>query len=98
MSYKGGPQLYGNQSDPNSPFYIAAAYGSYVPPVSSYHSRTNIKLEITFIFQNAFKSKPNHSYSKGNQECILSKTNLYIKGLPPMTTDVDLGSLCQRFG
>ncbi|XP_049638962.1 RNA-binding motif, single-stranded-interacting protein 2 [Suncus etruscus] len=41
-------------------------------------------------------STPNSSGSKGNDQ--LSKTNLYIRGLQPDTTDQDLVKLCQSYG
>uniref|UniRef100_A0A4W5LUY2 RNA binding motif single stranded interacting protein 3 n=1 Tax=Hucho hucho TaxID=62062 RepID=A0A4W5LUY2_9TELE len=41
---------------------------------------------------------PSHnSCSHGGSE-LLSKTNLYIRGLPPGTTDQDLIKLCQPYG
>ncbi|KAJ8794785.1 hypothetical protein J1605_002950 [Eschrichtius robustus] len=39
-------------------------------------------------------SSSNHSSSNSSGE-QLSKTNLYIRGLPPGTTDQDLIKLCQ---
>ncbi|XP_043088905.1 RNA-binding motif, single-stranded-interacting protein 3-like isoform X2 [Puntigrus tetrazona] len=36
--------------------------------------------------------------SPGGGSCSLSKTNLYIRGLPPATTDQDLVKLCQPYG
>ncbi|XP_065788990.1 RNA-binding motif, single-stranded-interacting protein 3 isoform X6 [Muntiacus reevesi] len=42
-------------------------------------------------------SSSNHSSSNSSGE-QLSKTNLYIRGLPPGTTDQDLIKLCQPYG
>nr|XP_031542768.1 RNA-binding motif, single-stranded-interacting protein 3 isoform X1 [Vicugna pacos] len=42
-------------------------------------------------------SSSNHSSSHSSGE-QLSKTNLYIRGLPPGTTDQDLIKLCQPYG
>ncbi|XP_044789981.1 RNA-binding motif, single-stranded-interacting protein 3 isoform X9 [Bubalus kerabau] len=42
-------------------------------------------------------SSSNHSTSNSSGE-QLSKTNLYIRGLPPGTTDQDLIKLCQPYG
>ncbi|XP_057410689.1 RNA-binding motif, single-stranded-interacting protein 3 isoform X9 [Balaenoptera acutorostrata] len=42
-------------------------------------------------------SSNNHSSSNSSGE-QLSKTNLYIRGLPPGTTDQDLIKLCQPYG
>ena len=36
------------------------------------------------------------SDSQDESEEKLSKTNLYIRGLPPATTDEDLNNLCSR--
>lgn len=38
------------------------------------------------------------SDSQDESEEKLSKTNLYIRGLPPATTDEDLNNLCSRYG
>ncbi|XP_041117915.1 RNA-binding motif, single-stranded-interacting protein 1-like isoform X1 [Polyodon spathula] len=44
-------------------------------------------------------SSTNHSSSSSNAGWDqLSKTNLYIRGLPPATTDHDLVKLCQPYG
>ncbi|XP_008571319.1 PREDICTED: RNA-binding motif, single-stranded-interacting protein 3-like [Galeopterus variegatus] len=42
-------------------------------------------------------SSSNHSSNNSGGE-QLSKTNLYIRGLPPGTTDQDLIKLCQPYG
>jgi RNA recognition motif-containing protein len=39
-----------------------------------------------------------HSSSSLSSADQLSKTNLYIRGLPPNTTDEDLVNMCQQFG
>ncbi|XP_056464015.1 RNA-binding motif, single-stranded-interacting protein 1-like [Gadus chalcogrammus] len=41
-------------------------------------------------------SSSSNSSSTGWEQ--LSKTNLYIRGLPPATTDLDLIKLCQQYG
>jgi len=41
-------------------------------------------------------SSSSNSSSTGWEQ--LSKTNLYIRGLPPATTDLDLVKLCQQYG
>ncbi|XP_056134121.1 RNA-binding motif, single-stranded-interacting protein 1 isoform X2 [Lampris incognitus] len=41
-------------------------------------------------------SSSSNSSSTGLEQ--LSKTNLYIRGLPPATTDLDLVKLCQQYG
>uniref|UniRef100_A0A5F8H713 RNA binding motif single stranded interacting protein 3 n=1 Tax=Monodelphis domestica TaxID=13616 RepID=A0A5F8H713_MONDO len=43
-------------------------------------------------------SSSNNSSSNNNSGEQLSKTNLYIRGLPPGTTDQDLIKLCQPYG
>ncbi|KAL1267389.1 hypothetical protein QQF64_032752, partial [Cirrhinus molitorella] len=44
-------------------------------------------------------SSTNHSSSSSTAGWEqLSKTNLYIRGLPPTTTDHDLVKLCQPYG
>jgi hypothetical protein len=37
-----------------------------------------------------------HSYSMAGDQLLLSRTNLYIRGLRPETTDKDLVTLCQQ--
>ncbi|MED6287531.1 RNA-binding motif, single-stranded-interacting protein 2, partial [Ilyodon furcidens] len=41
-------------------------------------------------------SNSSNSSSTGLEQ--LSKTNLYIRGLPPATTDLDLVKLCHQYG
>lgn len=67
-----------------------AAYGSYVPPAYSGVNR----------YMSASGSGPSSSHSPGQSLALdqLSKTNLYIRGLQPNTTDRDLVNLCQGFG
>uniref|UniRef100_A0A672YQM1 RNA-binding motif, single-stranded-interacting protein 1-like n=1 Tax=Sphaeramia orbicularis TaxID=375764 RepID=A0A672YQM1_9TELE len=43
-----------------------------------------------------FPSSSSNSSSTGLEQ--LSKTNLYIRGLPPATTDLDLVKLCHQYG
>jgi len=43
-------------------------------------------------------SMSNHSSSGGGGNEQLSKTNLYIRGLTPSTTDADLVNLCKTYG
>jgi len=64
----------------------AAAYGSYAP----YPSGRNMPTASP----NASSQSSSHSNS-GEQ---LSKTNLYIRGLTPNTSDKDLVNLCQQYG
>ncbi|XP_037540082.1 RNA-binding motif, single-stranded-interacting protein 2 isoform X2 [Nematolebias whitei] len=51
----------------------------------------------TATFSNGSSSSSSSSSSSGGRE-QLSKTNLYIRGLPPGTTDQDLVKLCQPYG
>ncbi|KAK7898345.1 hypothetical protein WMY93_019198 [Mugilogobius chulae] len=43
-------------------------------------------------------SSPSSSNSSSTGPEQLSKTNLYIRGLPPATTDLDLVKLCHQYG
>jgi len=43
-------------------------------------------------------SPPHQAFPGGRQGDTLSRTNLYIRGLSPHTTDKDLVNLCQKFG
>jgi len=63
--------------------FPAAAYGSYNPQQYSRMPAASPN------------SLSNHS-SSGNEQ--LSKTNLYIRGLTPSTTDADLVNLCKQYG
>lgn len=47
------------------------------------------------------RSQQSHNYSNSSGSCNgeqLSKTNLYIRGLKPDTSDKDLVNLCQQYG
>ncbi|XP_041365285.1 RNA-binding motif, single-stranded-interacting protein 3-like isoform X2 [Gigantopelta aegis] len=67
-----------------------AAYGSYSHSQSSFPTR------------NMPAASPNTTSSQSSNQSLsgesLSKTNLYIRGLNPNTTDKDLVTLCQQFG
>ncbi|KAF3834026.1 hypothetical protein F7725_025230 [Dissostichus mawsoni] len=54
--------------------------------------------QYTYYYPHYLQTKPStNSCSQGGAE-QLSKTNLYIRGLPPGTTDQDLIKLCQPYG
>jgi len=68
---------------------LAAAYGSYTS-----QSYGGVRTMPT-ASQSSSSSQSSTQNSYGEQ---LSKTNLYIRGLTPNTTDKDLVNLCQQFG
>jgi RNA recognition motif-containing protein len=67
-----------------------AAYGSYIPPASGGQGRYGGMQQ-----QGGATSNSHSPNSVGDQ---LSKTNLYIRGLQPSTSDRDLINLCQGYG
>lgn len=68
---------------------LQAAYGGYIPPYSQgTHNNNN----------NSNMPTDSGSSSPGGGNERLSSTNLYIRKLPPETTDKDLLGLCQEFG
>lgn len=70
--------------------YAAAAYGSYIPPTYSGANRS--------VNSMTSGTSSTHSPSQSSTGDQLSKTNLYIRGLQPNTSDRDLVSLCQGYG
>lgn len=61
-----------------------------------YHHNSHYHHQNNYQNQNLQQSQNNHDYY--NSESALSKTNLYIRGLDPDTTDQDLYMMCSRFG
>ncbi|XP_045168214.2 RNA-binding motif, single-stranded-interacting protein 2-like isoform X5 [Mercenaria mercenaria] len=77
-----------NMYTPNQP--DPAAYGSYTSQPST-----------TYTPRSMPAASPNTSQSSGGSQSgseQLSKTNLYIRGLNPNTTDKDLVNLCSPYG
>ncbi|XP_052451036.1 RNA-binding motif, single-stranded-interacting protein 2b isoform X1 [Carassius gibelio] len=69
-------------------------------PYNGYPSRTSKKQAYASSTQQMAPPSPNTttSSSNGSSGDHLSKTNLYIRGLHPGTTDQDLVKLCQPYG
>ncbi|XP_026097700.1 RNA-binding motif, single-stranded-interacting protein 2b isoform X1 [Carassius auratus] len=69
-------------------------------PYNGYPSRTTKKQAYASSTQQMAPPSPNTttSSSNGSSGDHLSKTNLYIRGLHPGTTDQDLVKLCQPYG
>ncbi|XP_059383911.1 RNA-binding motif, single-stranded-interacting protein 2b [Carassius carassius] len=71
-----------------------------INPYNGYPSRTSKKQAYASSTQQMAPPSPNTttSSSNGSSGDHLSKTNLYIRGLHPGTTDQDLVKLCQPYG
>ncbi|XP_037108959.1 RNA-binding motif, single-stranded-interacting protein 2-like isoform X2 [Syngnathus acus] len=70
-----------------------------INPYSGFNSRNSKKTYASFGHQMAPPSPNNNSSNSGGGGGEqLSKTNLYIRGLHPGTTDQDLVKLCQPYG
>jgi len=91
--------------------FTTAAYGGYIPTNFSGGSGPQSSSQQTTLY--SVTSSPGGGGSLGGGgagprsqspssvsggEIPLSKTNLYIRGLQPNTTDRDLANLCQGFG
>ncbi|XP_074658811.1 RNA-binding motif, single-stranded-interacting protein 2-like isoform X2 [Tubulanus polymorphus] len=78
-----------------------AAYGSYMAPQTYNPQQATNQPPLTpprampTASPNTTSSQSSTSSSQKDQ---LSKTNLYIKGLTPNTTDEDLVNLCRQYG
>jgi len=70
--------------------YAPAAYGSYIPPTYGGANRS-----VNSMTSGASSTHSPSQSSTGDQ---LSRTNLYIRGLQPNTSDRELVSLCQGYG
>ncbi|MBN3325931.1 RBMS3 protein, partial [Atractosteus spatula] len=84
--------------------YVVYVRGALLPP---FGARTVCRPDLwPFVLQQSYAPAPhpmappspstNSSSNSGGEQ--LSKTNLYIRGLPPGTTDQDLIKLCQPYG
>uniref|UniRef100_A0A672FJ39 RNA-binding motif, single-stranded-interacting protein 1-like n=1 Tax=Salarias fasciatus TaxID=181472 RepID=A0A672FJ39_SALFA len=75
------------------------------------HRRSGFKLDypvptqfltVAFLVLQSYPMTPSSPSSSSNSSSTgleqLSKTNLYIRGLPPATTDLDLVKLCHQYG
>ncbi|XP_078464651.1 RNA-binding motif, single-stranded-interacting protein 3-like isoform X1 [Lampetra fluviatilis] len=62
------------------------------------HTHTNATQSYTQTSNQMAPSPSTHSSANSTSGEQLSKTNLYIRGLPPGTTDQDLVKLCQPYG
>uniref|UniRef100_A0A674EPI7 RNA binding motif, single stranded interacting protein 2b n=1 Tax=Salmo trutta TaxID=8032 RepID=A0A674EPI7_SALTR len=70
-------------------------------PYNGYTNRTSKKPTYVSSSHQMALPSPNHTTSSSNGSLSaeqLSKTNLYIRGLHPGTTDQDLVKLCQPYG
>uniref|UniRef100_A0A4W5KZU1 RNA binding motif, single stranded interacting protein 2a n=1 Tax=Hucho hucho TaxID=62062 RepID=A0A4W5KZU1_9TELE len=68
-----------------------------INPYNGYNSRNGKKQAYVSSCHQMAPPSPNSNNSGGGGE-QLSKTNLYIRGLHPGTTDQDLVKLCQPYG
>ncbi|XP_013399973.1 RNA-binding motif, single-stranded-interacting protein 2 isoform X3 [Lingula anatina] len=85
--YRGSPRF----SSPVNP----AAYGSY--NAQTYGAEYDRDTYNRQNMPSASSNSSNQSTGSNSMES-LSKTNLYIRGLTPTTTDKDLVNLCQQYG
>lgn len=84
--------------------YNANTYDNRVPTAtspsksnaSSTGSQSGSQNGTTNSMNNMANTNSSNSSSNGSEQ--LSKTNLYIRGLNPSTTDKDLVTMCQTFG
>ncbi|XP_070300681.1 RNA-binding motif, single-stranded-interacting protein 2 [Salvelinus sp. IW2-2015] len=71
-------------------------------PYNGYTSRLSKKPTYVSSSHQMAPPSPNHTTSSSSSGSLsgeqLSKTNLYIRGLHPGTTDQDLAKLCQPYG
>ncbi|XP_076465871.1 RNA-binding motif, single-stranded-interacting protein 2-like isoform X8 [Babylonia areolata] len=90
--YGAAPPPYAVSRQPYAPAVPAAnpaAYGSYTQsPSGTYQGRT----------MPAASPNTTSSQSSNQSGDALSRTNLYIRGLSPTTSDKDLVNLCQGYG
>jgi RNA recognition motif-containing protein len=88
------PAVFGYQS--SNPQYSAVAYGSYLPPTTSLRLQQRRQQQGSSSVMNSHSN----SLSPGGvgSSDLLSRTNLYIRGLEPTTKDSDLFNMCQSYG